>query len=188
MHPAAPSAAQGPRPTWYEVLAVPPIASADAIRSAYRQAALRLHPDKAAAAGAGSGGAGDAPSSNGDGSEAAPSDAADAFTRVQQAWWVLQDGGRRAAYDRELALAEAAADVPIYDTVPLSDASSERHIDGAHCLAWPCRCGGEFLLLAEDAAAAGAGGAPEILVPCCTCSLHLRVLLPVAAPPGPLPL
>ena len=52
--------------------------------------------------------------------------------------------------------------------------------------AWPCRCGGAFHLLADDVALVGggeggdgaaAGGECEWVVPCSTCSLHIRVHL-----------
>ena len=65
--------------TWYEVLGVPPTASADAIKQAFRAAALRLHPDKQQGGGGGGGGGG----------EPAAAAAADAeYLLVQQAWEV----------------------------------------------------------------------------------------------------
>ena len=105
----------------------------------------------------------------------------------------LQDPERRAAYDRQLALAAAAAQVHINETVPL-EGMAEEAVDGQPCRAWPCRCGGAYLLLAEDAQAAQAAAAAdaaqaaaagavqaapaELVVPCSTCSLHIRVLAP----------
>lgn len=100
---------------------------------------------------------------------------------------VLQDAGRRAAYDRQLALSAAAADVHVDETVALGDLQPEA-VDGQACWAWPCRCGGCYLLLAEDAEAlvppqgaaaedvAAEAAASELIVPCSTCSLHIRVL------------
>lgn len=153
--------------SWYAVLGVAPTATADEIKAAFRAAALRLHPDKAAAA---------------DGSTGTTAGAAGAeYLRVAQAWEVLQEPARRAAYDGQLARAAAAADVAVNESVPLADLEADE-AEGQACRAWPCRCGGTYLLLEEDAvAAAGAGGgAAELLVPCSTCSLHIRVLVPAA--------
>ena len=70
--------------TWYEVLGVPPTASADAIKQAFRAAALRLHPDKQQGGGGGGGGGG----------EPAAAAAADAeYLLVQQAWEVSSGWG-----------------------------------------------------------------------------------------------
>lgn len=96
---------------------------------------------------------------------------------------MLQDAEQRAAYDRQLALQAAAENVHINETVPLEDMDAEE-VDGQACLAWPCRCGGSYLVLAEEAEAAAAGAdgqAAELIVPCTTCSLNIRAL----APPRP---
>lgn len=80
--PAPPAPQQGlstPAPCWYAVLGVTPGASAEEIKRAYRQAALRKHPDKAAAASGGS--------STGHGAPAAAA-GGDEFWLVQQAWEV----------------------------------------------------------------------------------------------------
>ncbi len=108
---------------------------------------------------------------------------------------VLQSSDTRAAYDRQLALAAAAAQVHINETLPLPDLQ-EDWVDGQPCHAWPCRCGGTYWLLDEDAQAAQAAAAAdaaqaaaagtaearpaELVVPCSTCSLHIRVLAPPA--------
>lgn len=179
-------------PDWYAVLGVPSTASADEIKQAFRQAALRLHPDKAgaAAASAAAGAAAGVASGSGSGACVAAA-AAEEYHRVQQAWEVLQDADKRAAYDRQLALAAAAAQVHINETVPLAELAEEA-VDGLPCRAWPCRCGGSYYLLDEDAQAAQAAAAAdaaqaaaagaaqarpaELVVPCSTCSLHIRVL------------
>lgn len=97
----------------------------------------------------------------------------------------LQDPGRRAAYDRQRALATVAQEVPIHESVELEE-MEPGDAEGLPCRCWPCRCGGAYLLLDDDvatASAAAAGdGAPgplpaELAVPCSTCSLHIRVLL-----------
>lgn len=69
-------------PTHYQVLGVVPSASLDEVRTAYRAAARTCHPD--------SGGS------------------VDAMQRLNEAWHVLSDPGRRAAYDRSLAGAGSA--------------------------------------------------------------------------------
>lgn len=61
----------------YEILGVARDATTDELRRAYRRAAFRLHPDRAAG--------GDA-----------------AMVRLNEAWDTLKDAGRRAAYDRTL--------------------------------------------------------------------------------------
>lgn len=71
------SAQNGGVTTHYEVLGVAESATEVEVRAAYWAAARRQHPD--------SGGE------------------AEAMRRLNEAWRVLQDSGRRAAYDRELA-------------------------------------------------------------------------------------
>lgn len=66
-------------PTHYDVLGVASTASVEEIRFAYRVAARQRHPD--------SGGS------------------VDAMQQLNEAWHVLSDPGRRAAYDRSLAQA-----------------------------------------------------------------------------------
>ena len=80
-------------PNHYDVLGVAPDASADAVKAAYRHAARLAHPDVG-------------------GDEAQ-------MRQLNEAWRVLGDQARRAAYDRELAFARApsrpAADAPVLD-------------------------------------------------------------------------
>jgi hypothetical protein len=61
-------------PDHYRTIGVAPTASAGEIRTAYRSAARRLHPDAGGSA--------------------------EAMQRLNMAWDVLRDPGRRAAYDR----------------------------------------------------------------------------------------
>lgn len=65
------------RDTHYEVLGVAPTASTAEVQTAYRAAARRMHPDAGGTA--------------------------IAMQRVNEAWHVLRDPGRRSAYDRTLA-------------------------------------------------------------------------------------
>lgn len=74
---------------YYEVLCVPPHASAEQIRSSFRHLALQSHPDKH-------------PTNSGDPNPAgAP--AAVAFTEIQEAYEVLSDVARRYLYDLNYA-------------------------------------------------------------------------------------
>jgi len=71
-------------PDYYAILGVPRNASEEDIRRAYREAALRLHPDK------------------NEGPEAT-----ELFLQVNHAYELLSDADQRAAYDQELKLIEA---------------------------------------------------------------------------------
>ncbi|WP_157072030.1 DnaJ domain-containing protein, partial [Cupriavidus sp. HPC(L)] len=66
----------------YQTLGVAPTATADEIRQAYRRLAMRWHPDR-----------------NPDDPQAAE----ERFKRLQHAFAVLKDAGRRMAYDAERA-------------------------------------------------------------------------------------
>lgn len=65
-------------PDYYALLGVSPDAGGDEVRRAYREAALRLHPDR-----------------NG-GSQAA----GERMREINEAWQVLRDPDRRSDYDR----------------------------------------------------------------------------------------
>jgi curved DNA-binding protein CbpA len=69
--------------TYYDRLGVPPAASTAEIRAAYRELARRVHPDVA------------------DGAD----DVGGAMAALNDAWYVLGDPARRAAYDATLAAA-----------------------------------------------------------------------------------
>lgn len=71
----------------YEVLGISPLASADAIRRAYRQRAREVHPDRQAV---------------GPGSSADSEHAGRAMQDLNEAWRVLGDPCRRASYDQLL--------------------------------------------------------------------------------------
>ncbi|KAG9246415.1 DnaJ domain-containing protein, partial [Calycina marina] len=66
-------------PDYYATLQVSRYSSTEAIRDSYRKQALKEHPDKSKYAGA-----------------------TERFQRLAEAWEILRDHERRAAYDREL--------------------------------------------------------------------------------------
>lgn len=138
----------------YAILGVDPSASPAAVRAAYAAAALANHPDK--------------------GGDAA------AFVGVQRAYEVLRDETQRRELDAQRSAGAsqlrrrappAAEDVDVDDFLPTSPSS-----EGAR--AYPCRCGGAYVLSRADARAA------VDLLPCSSCSLFVRVI--TAAPSGAL--
>ena len=153
----------------YETLRVAPGASAPELRAAYLRAARAAHPDRGgggAAAGAGAAGG------------AAP------FLAVQAAWATLGDPHRRAAYDRERAAAEvrrraAEEGRTLYDAVGLEELELEPGGEGAGGgeYTYECRCGDLYRVAAADVRGAGA----DVLLPCGSCSLYLRVEVPRGA-------
>jgi curved DNA-binding protein CbpA len=74
----------GPAPDLYQLLGVPPDASREEIAAAWRRQARAAHPD----------------------ARPADTDAPGRFRALTQAWQVLGDPVRRAAYDRALARGE----------------------------------------------------------------------------------
>ena len=155
-------------PDHYAILGVRHDAGPEDVKHAFHRAALRLHPDKAVAS------AGAGPS----GSEPACAGAASEYLLVQEAWTVLGDATTRGAYDRRRALCALREDVHINESVALGEMDAARDVQGSGQagFTWPCRCGGSYALLEEDAAQFEGGG--EAAVPCASCSLHIRVLLP----------
>ena len=131
----------------YRTLGVDHAATLDEIKAAFRQAALRLHPDK------------------GTGSE-------DDFIKIQRAWDILSNPISRAAYDQELAVIAARSVVHISDAIASNDMEPERTDDGDCILSWPCRCGGAYIVLEEDVQ----NESNEVAVQCSTCSLHIAVI------------
>lgn len=136
-------------PDHYQVLGLPADASITEVKTAFRSAALRLHPDKAT-----------------------PDSASqEEFLRVQQAWRVLGDPQLRQAYDRQLQAAAAQTQVQVNERLTACQLET-CHVEGeAECLSWPCRCGGAYIVLLDDTVGYG-----EVLVPCSTCSLYVAVL------------
>lgn len=101
----------------YDILQVPPTASADEIRASYKRLVLRCHPDRTSDANTA------------------------AFQALQHAYAVLQDNTTRAEYDRQLALQAEASMVAVSDELTLDDLQVDEGTRNA-----PCRCGGHFVL------------------------------------------
>jgi len=96
-----------PQPNHYEALGLPPTATAEQIKKRYRELARRYHPDVNSSA-----------------------DAANKILSVNQAYQVLGDADRRAAYDSERALQQAAAQARRPE--PPAPASPRSHRTAAH--------------------------------------------------------
>ena len=164
----------------YEILGVSPTASFEEIKTAFRQAALRLHPDKLKHAGI-----------TVDETQ---------FLKLCQAWDILGNSETRAVYDVQRSAAEARAAVHITDTIVLDDMEYGSTDDGEVIFSCPCRCGGVYAVLEDelttlqqsrikeeeerkDGGAQQAGiennsnTTSEVVVPCSTCSLHILVVL-----------
>lgn len=150
---------------YYDVLGVPRNATTDELKLAYHQTALRLHPDKVGA----SDGGGDGGDSNG---------AAAAFQALQNAWQALRDPHQRARYDRMLTQHELRATVTLQDEIKLNEMDLELDGCGHSFYTYACRCGDTYALPSEDAPAK-AGGLDVVVVPCCSCSNHILVCLPL---------
>ncbi|MCF8131912.1 MAG: J domain-containing protein [Synechococcus sp. Tobar2m-G35] len=76
-----------PGSTHYQRLGLPPLASPEEVRQAFRRLSKQLHPDTALLP---------------------PAEAHRAFRDLQEAYAILSDPDRRRAYDRQLALAPPA--------------------------------------------------------------------------------
>lgn len=170
--------------SFYDVLEVSRDAELADIRKAYKQALLRLHPDKQRRSHT----AVDAPSQLG-----AQHRTNTTVNQLQLAFDVLKDAELRAAHDASLAASAARVDVHPWDTVLLSamdttcvpgDAAAARQTAGRQLQSYThdCRCGDVFLLTAQDAAAhmqpaQGQQHASAVLIGCATCGNVLEVVL-----------
>lgn len=146
--------------TYYGILGVALEASDTEIRTAYKQALLRLHPDKVSAAGA--------PADN------------QRYQELQTAWAVLREPSTKTAYDQQLGLAAAQQQAFVSQTILLADMelvklsvenSTHPSADTAH--QYPCRCGGVYWL--DDIMLHVSQGG--VLVQCDTCSSNIEVCL-----------
>lgn len=136
-----------PHDTFYDILQLPPTASADEIRTSYKRLVLQLHPDRCNAATANTA----------------------AFQALQHAYTILQDDESRIEYDRQLALQAEASMVAISDQLDLD----ELDVVDMGVRTTTCRCGGTFVLPSKDLEL----GLTRILLPCDTCSLLIAVQL-----------
>ena len=90
----------GPGPDHYQLLGVARGASREEIAQAWRRRARDEHPDSR-------------PGDAGD-------EVAGRFRALAEAWRVLSDPGRRAAYDRAFERGRAAAGMPVAVSVPVA--------------------------------------------------------------------
>lgn len=118
--------------TLYEVLGVASDASPEALRAAHRERARRLHPDLASG------------------------DAA-AMRALNEAWAVLSDPDRRAAYDRSLQAARSAATATRPDEVEETDEPDAPHRPHIRVRLWPFLVLGAGLLVVLTAYAGRPG-------------------------------
>lgn len=88
---------------------------------------------------------------------------AERFASVAAAWRILRCAGSRRVYDASLL----QSGVPVHADLPCGALVLDA---AAGSLSLPCRCGGCFSLLQTDLTDTEA-----VLVPCDTCSLHIRV-------------
>eukprot|EP00873_Tetraselmis_striata_P032885 jgi/Tetstr1/453149/TSEL_040169.t1 len=141
----------------YDVLGVPPSASVEDMKAAYKMAALRAHPDKQNPGGCGGGTA--------------------EFAAIQQAWEVLRDAELRTKYDHQLSLLQTAANTPVSEEITL-DEMEEDELDGQAWRCYPCRCGGAYEMPQDEVDSTLVGC---ILLGCSGCSLYISVSLPQGA-------
>ena len=180
---------------FYEVLGVPADASDQEVKSAYRQAVLRLHPDKSAAHHSPMDAVKyqelqaawqvtvSASMFHTSGCEACchccwPAAAAIELKKAAKALQVLKDPAARAAYNQQLALEAAQQQVFISQAITLADmecqhSTGDESLDQSHTVYhhYQCRCGGTYWL---DPALLGAPDDIAVLQ-CDTCSLHIEV-------------
>jgi curved DNA-binding protein CbpA len=97
--------------TLYDDLAVSPDADVDTIKQAYRTQAKLAHPDRSGVG-----------------------DATERMARVNHAWAVLSDPGRRAVYDHSLTPARPAS--VLHRTTPTDHAATSGRSTGARKDAW----------------------------------------------------
>jgi diphthamide biosynthesis protein 4 len=162
-------------PTHYEVLDLPEgirktaVIPKQTLRTAYRRALLRSHPDKSSTT---------LPTEN--------QARVYSIDQISQAFTVLQDSKSRARYDGELRLQGRINDIGVaenqpkfhtgIDTIDLDDLETE---EGQGIWYRSCRCGERrgFLIVQRELEEAAEDG--EIDVGCRGCSLWLKVLFAV---------
>ena len=136
----APGAGTGQAPTLYQRLGVLPGAGHDEIKQAYRAAAIANHPDR------------------GGGKEM--------FQGIQEAWDVLKDDAKRAAYDVKLSAAGAKTEeVVVASDLSLSDFEYDEY-EGMYRA--QCRCGDYYEVGEEELL-------ETVVIQCGSCSLNVRL-------------
>jgi curved DNA-binding protein CbpA len=144
----------------YDALGVAEDADLDAVRRAYKAACLAHHPDKQTQQHRQQGrGGGDTVL------EPSAASAERKMAAAQAAWAVLGDADARNAYD---SARQRVRNRVVTDTLWLDDL---RNV-GDGWLGADCRCGGRYLLSPSDHLAS------VDTLPCDTCSLAIRVVLP----------
>jgi diphthamide biosynthesis protein 4 len=178
--------------THYEALAVTPNANYGEIRAKYRAAILALHPDKLDPV-------------SGSSSSQQQAGTISSFLRVQEAWKVLRDADSRAAYDTLLLSDDglethssmrrrSESTCVIGEEVMLEEMEESVGEDeggGTEKVFeywYPCRCGEFFAVSETELKEAGLDSGEEhvqrcaIVLPCQSCSLHLRVFFWASIP------
>mmetsp|Transcript_16868 Transcript_16868/g.43378 ORF Transcript_16868/g.43378 Transcript_16868/m.43378 type:complete len:146 (-) Transcript_16868:577-1014(-) len=139
--------------TFYEVLDVPTTSTAQEIRRAFQRKSLEHHPDKKQ------------PNLS-----ALDVNASAEWLLVKEAFETLRDEDSRKTYDAALALSKNQLNHAIDDELDASELHSFRGDGEPSRLAHECRCGGSFCVLEAEF-----DSAIEVLVPCDTCSLFIKV-------------
>ena len=134
--------------THYDVLGVASTASVDDIKSAHRQKARELHPDKV------------------------PDRETD-FRRVQKAWECLREPDRRKAYDYDVMHQKMIRESKVSAAIPIKLSEMELAEDdgGQICYFHDCRCGDQIELWPEHLVV----GKEAILLECPGCSFGYSV-------------
>eukprot|EP00118_Oscarella_pearsei_P020030 m.215778 g.215778 ORF g.215778 m.215778 type:complete len:143 (+) comp39839_c2_seq2:190-618(+) len=134
----------------YGILGVSAEAHRQTIRKAYQKRAFQCHPDKLPI----------------DANEKAKVESRRVFQKVEEAWRVLGDPESRRKYDSEQAAARSKAQEFVNEVV---DLSNMEYSDVDSCYFWPCRCGDIYAVAREELDDGTA------VVPCCGCSLNIKV-------------
>eukprot|EP00898_Chlorokybus_atmophyticus_P000729 jgi/Chlat1/1657/Chrsp127S01901 len=138
---------------YYELLAVSPRATVAQLRKAYLAAALSSHPDQ---------------------SKDNTNSKTERFHQIQEAWEVLRDARKRAEYDSRLQFAQGRLEaIPVNEEIDLSAMATATNHEGQSEYTYPCRCGGEYILLEGDVPDVAAAA----VLQCESCSLYIRVAM-----------
>ncbi|KNA19718.1 hypothetical protein SOVF_059030 [Spinacia oleracea] len=170
--------AQSTLETYYDILHVKDDASFDEIRQSYRLSLLQSHPDKVHKSF-------EIPTSGEVNLE-------DRFMKVQKAWETLGDSRSRALYDdklRSLRCDELVADDVALEDMMVDEDNNRKDLD----FCYQCRCGDYFVISwpeleemgyelcrdpEDEISVRAVEGLPgSVILPCCSCSLKIRLLI-----------